>query len=150
MDNFKESVAAELAFIRKKQEAKNIAWKREMELKSPKEEMRTKKILSFLSDSHAQLLWQNGYVFEFILAGRYYSICDQLSRIVGESWLDVPELRKDIANTLREDREESTLRTMINFRNIFIEATMPDSLEKLFSEEFEYRKSTIQHYDHIS
>jgi hypothetical protein len=63
------------------------AWRIRRDAEQPMKDARRAAILSRLRLHGAEIRWENGYVFKFVLDGRFYSMCDQATRVVGESWI---------------------------------------------------------------
>ena len=98
----------------------------------------TEEVLNIIKMASGQLIWQNGYVFEFCLKGRYYSVTNQGNRISGGSWSDA-EWNKILRARRSLKYEFSHWCYYGNgFERIDIEALAPAAFALLVKGEFQY------------
>lgn len=110
-----------------------------------KEQLATSSIIEILQSSGCEILWQNGYVFEFLFDGRFYSICNQNDRIVGSSWIGgkPSEEEEEMFDTLLSIKIDNPslyneIVRQYDYKNIVIEGQLTSALNRLLDGKFEH------------
>jgi len=126
-------------------ESKEERERYETAVRDAEERLATQGIMSVLQSNNCKILWQNGYVFKFLLGNRYYSVCNQVDRIVGSSWLGgrPTEDEKEMFETLSLiERDNPALYNEIvkkyDYKEIVIDGVPTVAFNRLMGGEFEY------------
>lgn len=126
-------------------ESKEERERDEIVVRDAEERLATQGIMSVLQSNNCKILWQNGYVFKFLFGNRCYSVCNQVDRIVGSSWLggQPTEDEKEMLETLSSiERDNPDLYNKIvkkyDYKEIVIDGTPRMAFSRLMDGEFEY------------